>query len=60
MGLAAVTWPELVAGVQRVAHGGDAGSRCGSRLSDRTPAKPTRPADRTRRRSIGATPGWLR
>ena len=53
MGLAVVTWLEFVAGVLERGSRRNAGKRCGSRLSDRAPAHPTRPADRTRRRFIG-------
>ncbi len=59
MGLAAVTWLEYVAGVLERGSRRNAGKRCGSRLSDRAPAHPTRPASRTRCRFIGE-PGWIR
>lgn len=40
MGLAAVTWLEFVAGVQSVAHGGNAGSRSRAAVGLGSPTGP--------------------
>ncbi len=49
MGLAAVTWLEFVAGVQSVAHGGNAGSRSRAAvgLGSPTGPQPAQPGLRT-------------